>query len=353
MSDFKQIQESNFSSFYLDNCEKQLQNLKRKVENVQDEYTKLRDYIQNEMLNSDVIDYFNQKINDFQSWIDGIKSNEDYKKDCRLKEINNQRIIDAFTEFTNMYQNEHLKRINESIEEIRNIYEDIIMSFDPPKINNSSDELIELQMSNANMWEYIGKEKLDYSSFYDKDNSCVKTNLNSSADWSFVCNGCKNKKAIYYCNHCNYYCCDECYEQYKIYEEEINHKFISMDERKEENEKQKNIFMESSVNFIKQFIIKCNCIIKNENQDYVDPNTFKKIQYPTIQNGDDINNQMGFLMDVNETYNLIKEKIDIEKKIDENVLNNILFDSIKKMCEKKKIFYSDLNDIEYDFYSDE
>ena len=99
MSDFKQIQESNFSSFYLDNCEKQLQNLKRKVENVQDEYTKLRDYIQNEMLNSDVIDYFNQKINDFQSWIDGIKANEDYKKDCRLKEINNQIIIDGFTEF--------------------------------------------------------------------------------------------------------------------------------------------------------------------------------------------------------------------------------------------------------------
>ena len=92
---------------------------------------------------------------------------------------------------------------------------------------------------------------------------------------------------------------------------------------------------------------------KNENQDHVDPNTFKKIQYPTIQNEDDINNQMGFLMNVNETYNLIKEKIDIEKKIDENELNNMLFNSIKKMCEKKKIFYSDLNDIEYDFYSDE
>ena len=337
MSDFKEIQETNFSSFYLDNCEKQLQNLKRKLENVQDEYTKLRDYIQNEMLNSDVIDYFNQKINDFQSWIDGIKSNEDYKKDCRLKEINNQRIIDAFTEFIDMYQNEHLKRINESIEEIRNIYEDIIMSFDPPKINNSSDELIELQMSNANMWEYIGKEKLDYSSFYDKDNSNIMTNLNSS-NWSIDCNNCKNKKAIYYCNHFNYYCCEECYEQYKIHEEEINHKFISMDERKEENEKQKNIFMESSVNFIKQFIIKCNCIIKNENQDYVDPNTFKKIQYPTIQNEDDIKCQMDFLMDVNETYNIIKEKIDIEKKIDENELNNMLFNSIKKCARKRKFF---------------
>ncbi len=286
MSDFKQIQESNFSSFYLDNCEKQLQNLKGKVENVREEYNKLHDYIQNEILNSDVIDYFNQKINEFQSWIDGIKTNEDYKKDYRLKEINNQRIIDAFTEFIDMYQNEHLKHINESIEEIRNIYEDLIMSFDPPKINNSSDELIELQMSNANIWEYIGKENLDYSNFYDKDNSYIKTNF--SNNWSIDCNGCKNKKAIFYCNHCNYYYCEECFEQYKNHEEEINHKFISMDELKEKNEKQKNIFMESSVNFIKQFIIKCNCIIKNENQDYVDPNTFKKIQYPTIQNENEI-----------------------------------------------------------------
>ena len=352
MSDFKQIQESNFSSFYLDNCEKQLQNLKGKVENVREEYNKLHDYIQNEMLNSDVIDYFNQKINDFQSWIDGIKTNEDYKKDYRLKEINNQRIIDAFTEFINMYQNDHLKHINESIEEIRNIYEDIIISFDPPKINNSSDELIELQMSNANMWEYIGKENLDYSNFYDKDNSYINTNLNSN-NWSIDCNGCKNKKAIYYCNHCNYYYCEECFEQYKIHEEEINHKFISMDELKEENEKQKNIFLESSVNFIKQFIIKCNCIIKNENQDYVDPYNYKKIQYPTIQIEDDIKSQMDFLMEVNETYNLIKEKIDIEKQIDENVLNNMLFDSIKKLCEKKTIYFSDLNDIELNFYSDE
>ena len=355
MNDFKLLQESNFSTFYLDNCYKNLQKLKIIIEKVQKEYNKLFDFIKKEMLSSDIIDFCTKKINEYLSWIDAIKAKEDYKKDYRLKEIYNKKIVDALDEFIEIYQNDYLKEINESIENIKNLYEDIIMSFDPPKINNSSDEIIELQMSGANLWEDIGKEKenLDYSSnFYDKDISFLKSNVNFS-NYSFECYGCKNTNSTYYCKHCNCYCCEECYEKYEKHEEEINHLFIRMDEQKIVNEEQKIKFMKSSVNFIKNLIIKCNYIIKNENQNYVDPNSYKKIQYPIIQNEDNINSQIDFLMDINEIYNLIKEKIDVNKKIEENELNNMLLNSLKTMCGEKQFYLSDFNYIDYDFITDE
>ena len=238
MSDFKQIQETNFSQFYLDNFDKLLKNLKNLIENIQTEYTNLLDYIKNEILNSDIVDCFNEKINNYIHWIEAIKSEENHKKDYRLKEIYNKRIMDVFDEFIDVYQNEYLEKINKSIDDIKKIFEDIKLSFDPPKINNSSDEIINVQMSGANLWEDLVTEKSNLSSFYDTNNSLI--NYNSNDNYSFECYVCKNKKSIYYCQLCNCYCCEGCYNFYQKYEEETNnHLFIKMDDKKKENEEKK------------------------------------------------------------------------------------------------------------------
>ena len=52
-----------------------------------------------------------------------------------------------------------------------NIYNNQIQNLYSPKINNSSDELINVQMTDANLWEDLVTEKSNYSSFYDKNNS--------------------------------------------------------------------------------------------------------------------------------------------------------------------------------------
>ena len=85
MSAFNKIQDLNFSPFYFDNCLKQLENLKKLIENVQGEYTKLFDYIKINMLSSDIINFFNKNINKYISWIDTIKTKENYKKDFTRK----------------------------------------------------------------------------------------------------------------------------------------------------------------------------------------------------------------------------------------------------------------------------
>jgi hypothetical protein len=352
MNDFQQIQETKFSQFYLDNFDKLLNNLKNYIEKIQKEYTNLLDYIKNEILSSDIVDCLNKKINTYINWIDDIKSEENHKKDYKLKEKYNKRIMDTFDEFIDIYQNEYLENINKSIDDIKKIFEDIKLSFDPPKINNSSDELINVQMTDANLWEDLVTEKSNYSSFYDINISIL--NFNSNDNYAFECYGCKNKKTIYYCQHCNCYCCEECYNKYQKYKEETNnHLFIQMNDEKIENEEKKNEFMKSSINFIQNFLIKCNYIMKNEKQNYVDPNTYKKFQYPFIQNEDNINNQTEFLMEINETYKIIKEKIDINKLIKENELNKMLLSSLKKICGEKQFDSFNLDDIDNDFYSDE
>ena len=109
--------------------------------------------------------------------------------------------------------------------------------------------------------------------------------------------------------------------------------------------------MKSSLNFIQNFIIKCNYIMKNEKQNYVDPNTYQKFQYPLMQNEENINSQIEFLMEINEAYNTIKDKIDINKSIKENELNKMLLSSLKKMCGEKQFDSFNLDYIENDFFS--
>ena len=117
--------------------------------------------------------------------------------------------------------------------------------------------------------------------------------------------------------------------------------------KKKENEEQKNEFIKSSVNFIQNFIIKCNYIIKNENQNYVNPLNYKVFQYPIIQKEGDIKSQLDFLMEIKETYDLIKTQIDVDKTIDENVLNKILLNSLKKYFGEKQFCSTDFNDFDY------
>ena len=55
-----------------------------------------------------------------------------------------------------------------------------------------------------------------------------------------------------------------------------------MNEKKIRNEQNKMIFLESFINLLRNMIYKCNYIIKNEDQNYYDPDILKAFQYPLI-----------------------------------------------------------------------
>jgi hypothetical protein len=133
-----------------------------------------------------------------------------------------------------------------------------------------------------------------------------------------------------------------------------------MNDKKRENETDKITFLETFLNVIQKCILKCNYIIKNENQNYVDPNTYKKFQYPSIQSAEKTDdNQINFLIEINELYNTIKNKIDTDKSINENDLSDKLITSFNNMFNGKIQLNNNINDIikniddDNSFYSDE
>ena len=354
MNTIFQIQESKFTDYYCDNVLKQLNHLKEINNNIQIAYKDLYTHINEEIFKSDIHSFFNGEIDKYIKWVE-TNNNKDYKS----KENYNNKIKEAFDEYIETYKNDYFKKINKSFEELNNIMDEIIdYSFDPPKINNSSDELVNLKLFDTNgIWVNLGQEnsfETDYltisENFYNKSiNSEDKNDYNS-----FECNNCKDKKAIFYCTHCNNYYCEECFSAYKNHDQVINHIFINMDDKKKENEQLKNTFLESFINMFRNCIYKCNYILKNENQNYVDPNTYKVYQYPLIKNENNFDDQLNFLMDLNNNYELIKNKIDIHKSINEKKICDKLLTSLENMFGEKKFkFKTDLEDIEDDFYSDE
>ena len=307
-------------------------NIKKEIfQEIVNEYRQLIAYTEEKILNS--LNNFDNEINNS---IKGEKTNES-------KESINNHFKEMIEGYINIYYNEHIKRIISLIK----CLEDTIR-FNPPNMDNFSSKLNE---SNTIFDSFC--DKLYQSSFdYVEVINIINKNQNTI---SLLCNFCnKEKEAKYYCNHCNLYLCNECYEKDNIkiedIEEETNHKFIIMNKRKRENEKKKQDFLKSFLYVMKKYILKCNYIIKNENQDYVDPDTYKKFDYPSIINEDNIDNQIDFLMDIDIVYNFIKKRIDTKKSINEEELCRSLLISFSDMFKGQIQLNQD--NIDDDFFSD-
>ena len=313
------------------------------INKIVNEYKQLSSYIEKEIINS--LKNFDVKIKN---------STKDDKSNKSKVSINNQykEIIEGYIK---IYENRHIKIIKEFIEDLKNM----VYEFNPPSINNFSNKSNELQFNSSINSPIIENEDEIEKKLYPNNYSSIFygdfNNFNEIQSTNeLLCNTCKKEKAKYYCSHCNNYSCEECYNnKFKNKEGETNHKFNLMNNTKIENEKKKKIFLKSFLNFIQKLIFKCNYIIKNENQNYVDDDTYKAFQYPSIQDEDNPDNQITYLIELNECYNMIKEKIDIHKSIDEKELSSILMTSFNDMFEGKIQMSKNINNIEEDFYSDE
>ena len=205
--------------------------------------------------------------------------------------------------------------------------------------SNTSSNIIE---------DYIMNNLYDYSNFYDDKNNSKKdiNNYNGKIKSPFKCKKCKGENAIYYCKHCIDYFCENCYINNNDDEALINHIFVLMDENKIEKEEKKNKFLELFINMIKNIILKCDIILKNENQTYFNPNNLKAFLYPFEQNKvnfDAFDNQIDFLIEINNTYELIITEIDNNMKIPKNDkeidICSILHTSLENMFGEKKIHF--------------
>ena len=331
---------------------KELNDPKKIIEQIVDAYGKLGSYIENEIKNSfknidfDIKNDKNNNINNINNTKDN-RAKKPQDVDNHIKEIVKKLIT--------IYDNKHIQKINELIEKLR-----LFIEFEPPSMDNYSNKSNELKSesstntsSNENVDEEIFFNLYNINNDGDNDNvnNLNHNNVSKTNTINLFCFYCKIEEAKYYCNHCCRYSCEICFkEKLKDDEEETDHKFIMMDNKKIENEENKQIFLKSFFNVIKKYILKSNYIIKNENQDYVNPFTFEKLQYPSIRDEDNWDYQKEFFISINYTYDIIKKEIDFNKSINEKELCFFLLNLFNDMF-KDQILWNQVN--LDDNYSDE
>ena len=325
------------NSNFIDNLLMQLNNLLKTMDIIKKEYKILQDYMDKTILHTGKNKKFNDSIDNYINSANEIKKTRNQNEVEELKKKVTDGIKKIFDNFSIKDGKNHIKNISNSIEQLNNILEDINECFDPTvssnknndKRNNPGSETTKSNTSSNSIVDYISetlydKDK-DLSNFYDKTNTFI-ININEEEKSPFKCKECKKNIAFYYCKHCIDYFCENCYINNNDDEALINHIFVLMDDNKIEKEEKKNAFLKSFIYFLKNYILKCNRILNNENQTYTDPDNYEAFQYPIIQNNnnlDDMNIQIEFLMDINKVYELIIKKLDV---------NNDEYEDRKELC---------------------
>ena len=348
----------NFSDHYLKSTLNQLNNLKKEIEYIEYLYNKFKAKLLNIQSLSDSSGKIKNLIEKFIYWINNFNKNEDNIK--KKNEFNNN-LKSIFENYISIYGKENIDEINKAFENMKMIYEDIIDGFDPS--NNGLNEIINIQINNSSdkstneMEEEFDQlfhqnNDEDYSKFYGES----EKKSEKKCDKYLMCNKCCNQEAKYFCeNHCNMYFCENCHHDIINYENFLHHTLKRIDEAKVEIEEEKKKFIQSFVRIFKYYLMKCNYILKNKNYNFVDPKTFKKFKYPSLQSSNfmDLEIQKKFLEEINGVENIIREKIDINKSINEEDINYIIINELENMFRNKKVHIgNDLNNLEDDFFEE-
>jgi hypothetical protein len=274
----------------------QINDLEEIIQKIIEEHKKLSSFIEKEIIKS------------FKNLDETIKI---LIKDNRSKEIIMNEFKEIVSPFVDIYENETIQNINKLIQDLKNLINKI--EFEPQNISNFSYK--------------SGLSYPNYSSIFYGDFNNSNYGINKENQSLLVCDFCKKNKGIYFCEKCNNYKCEECYNKKKDILQK-KHIYMLMNEKKMENEKEKKEFLKSFIRFFKKYILKCSYIIQNENQDYSNSNIFTKIQYPSIKNEDNLENQKNFLNEIDTYYNLIKKETEENILLNETKISNLIF--IKK-----------------------
>lgn len=351
----KMIQEVNLSQYYVKKTLEGLKKITTYLNDINQQYNLINKKIKEIFtFPQDISEQFKNMVNDYFEWFNNYQESHKTNKEKYIKDFNTyySDLIDIFKKYYEKislsYTNQMIIRISEFNENIKEIIGDI-KEFDPPSINNESDNKI--------IFDPTIEDSLD-SHFYDSDpngksqdfygsilNDSLKDDRNES---SLKCYIHSNEKGLYYCSHCDFIFCQKCYEKITKKIEEINHRLAIIDDIKKEKEEEKNKFLKSFMNLFKDYLTKCNYIIYNKNSDFMtDQMIIKKFQYPILRNGNEnnIDYQKQFLEEINILYKNLEEKKDSSiTSINNSQINQVV----------SKFLKNELNlDIGDDYFNDD
>jgi hypothetical protein len=162
------------------------------------------------------------------------------------------------------------------------------------------------------------------------------------------CSGCGDE-ANNMCTHCNKLYCISCSEYVEKYGDCQNHKLVEIPDNLKNREILKNSFLQNFMELVNNYLLKCNVILTIKSTDF---------QFPSIEKIYELESQKEYLKQINEIYekygkvnNNSNDDNDEEVKTDNNIDGRII-NYLEKICGKKCHFSKDVNDIDYEFYTD-
>ena len=365
---------------------KNLDNIKIFISNISKElesyFNKLKEYIENSKRTSE---YLNKIID---KCINFIKDQNDPKCKGNIKiRKENLDMIKKLSEsydknLFEIYENEYLKKIEKYNQDLNEIITEKLFDpdFEPPNINSFINDEFQPKINSISQSSENNSNVgiIGYNSFLESKNTNdslnFKDKLNNIKN-SCQCTSCKKKGIINFCEECNNFFCESCFNSIK---KTHKHKSIFFLDRLENELEQKRVLFINSIEYvIKNILIKSNELLNSEymkinyssnslennfNNDSQSNNS-SKIQYikrilfnyPYIENYND-NSELEFLKKINKIIinDLNKKDINTESfYISE--MHDIILKSIVKIFvdEKFNILTQIIEKIENDFASDD
>ena len=337
---------NNLSDFQISETINDLKEIQKSIDNTEEQYKEMKKCINQ---------WFLYPSNDSKNLIkiieDFLKFLEDKKKLNNNGYLNYykplQEKFDVYYKNVNkICKNKFIENISGLNEKMKNII-DTLSQFDPPNDNNEINYELEGDLSMLYQNDKTRINQLE--DFYCEDD----TKSNSKEKESILkCKSCFMEKGFYYCNHCHKTYCKDCGD--RIVENQENnsgtsdkHVLEEITLAKENIVKEREKFVKSYLNVLKILTFKVNYILRNKNVFYVDKDSYKKFQYPSINGKNNFKNIIDFFEQINNVEKFIKEKIDIYNEIDNSEICQSLKQNIHKTFNiYKNEFLNDSSDEE-------
>ena len=344
------IDDVYFDEYYIDKTKENIKKLQIYLDDIKKEFNIINTKIKNNLFTfpSKLNENFKKEIDNYKEWFENIDKSDKEKYINELK-LYSPKLKEHFNYYYNkifsIYNSTFFKNVPQMNENIKNLI-DSLGEYEKIEKNYSSDSSIYIGTLENNINKNYYPENINEKSeneFDDYENDYYDNNENQNKNEEILrCHADPDKEAVYYCTHCDQLFCERCRQG------EINnlvHNFQELNVIKIENEVNKNQFIKNFMDLFKQYLLKCDCIIKYINKDTNDI-LISKMNYPTIKN-EDFESQIEFFKNINDIYDKLEKK---SKELSETQGNSFHEDKLSNFIKFSLKGQLDLNFSNLEYY---
>lgn len=283
----------------------------------------------------------NNNINNLITFINAYKNNSN-EKDLEIKQKYFENLKNQFKNYYEniymIYENNYINDIKKNNGELNELLNQIIIDFNPPKINSFDTFQPKINIGTFNSSnEYDNQEYRSHSiikgyisyvedEIENNNNTCISKNENEvKNNNNNFCFYCKKPDSELFCKKCNIFICEKCLEKNKENHKKDEHPIIKINEEERK-------FLDSLIYIIKNILMKANILLINKDIKK------KPFNFPYIKQKNNSNSEINYLIDINEI--LEKELGNYEIKTEDfkiSEMQTVIIKVIKTIFSDKNI----------------